>query len=87
MCVCMCVTPFYAYCNFLTMQARVLKFHIWIPHGKIAGMYFFFFSKLCCYLELIPPLKNGMEILLARYLKHYLSWALIFGVLLIGAEE
>ena len=25
----------------LTVHARVLKFHIWIPHGKIADQYFF----------------------------------------------
>ena len=25
----------------LTVHARVLKFHIWIPHGKIADPYFF----------------------------------------------
>ena len=24
-----------------TVHARVLKFHIWIPHGKIADPYFF----------------------------------------------
>ena len=24
-----------------TMHARVLKFHVWIPHGKIADPYFF----------------------------------------------
>ena len=24
-----------------TVHARVLKFHIWIPHGKIADSYFF----------------------------------------------
>ena len=35
-----CVTPFYASCNLGTVHARVLKFHIWIPHGKIADPYF-----------------------------------------------
>ena len=29
-------------CHILrTVHARVLKFHIWIPHGKIADPYFF----------------------------------------------
>ena len=28
------------------IQARVLKFHIWIPHQKIAYPYFFFLSEL-----------------------------------------
>ena len=27
-----------------TVHARNLKFHIWIPHGKIADTRFFFFS-------------------------------------------
>ena len=28
-------------CSSRTVYARVLKFHIWIPHGKIADLYFF----------------------------------------------
>ena len=28
------------------MHARVLKFHIWIPHGKIFDICFFFLSDL-----------------------------------------
>ena len=42
-CACMClfVTLFDA-CHILwTVHARVLKFHRWIPHGKIADPYFF----------------------------------------------
>ena len=32
-------------CHILwTVHTRVLKFHIWIPHGKVADPYFFFFS-------------------------------------------
>ena len=38
----------------LTMHAMVLKFHIWIPHGKIADPYFFFLSELSPFLELCP---------------------------------
>ena len=43
-CVCMCpfVTLFDASHILWTVHARVLKFHIWIPHGKIADLYFFF---------------------------------------------
>ena len=39
-----------------TVHARVLKFHIWIPLGKIADTYFFFFflSELSPFLELCP---------------------------------
>ena len=34
------------------MNARVLKFHIQIPHEKIVDPYFFFMSKLCPFSEL-----------------------------------
>ena len=37
-----------------TVHARVLKFHIWIPHGKIVDARFFFLSELCPFLELCP---------------------------------
>ena len=44
------------------MHARVLKFHIWIPHEKIADAYFFFFlSGLCLFPELWPFEKIRME--------------------------
>ena len=40
-------------CHILwTLHGRVLKFHIWIPRGKIAHLYFFFLSKLPPFLEL-----------------------------------
>ena len=35
-----------------TVHARVLKFHIWIPHGKIFEPRFFFLSELSTFLEL-----------------------------------
>ena len=35
------VTLFDALHNFKTVNATVLKFHIWIPHEKIADTYFF----------------------------------------------
>ena len=35
------ITLFYASCNFGTVHAKVWKFYIWIPHGKIADPYFF----------------------------------------------
>ena len=34
-----------------TVHARVLKFHIWIPHGKIADTHFFLL-ELSPFLEL-----------------------------------
>ena len=50
-------------CNILwTMHARVLKFHIWIPHGKIADPCFFFFLfELPPFLELCPFEKIRMN--------------------------
>ena len=41
-----------------TVHAKVLKFHIWIPHGKIANTRFFFLSKLSPFLELCPLKKS-----------------------------
>ena len=35
-----------------TVHARVLKFHTWIPHGKIFDTLFFFLSELSPFLEL-----------------------------------
>ena len=37
-----------------TVHARVLKFHIWISHGKIFDTHFFFLSELSPFLELCP---------------------------------
>ena len=43
------------------MNVRVLKFHIWIPHGKIADTVFFFLSQLSPFLELCPFEKIKMK--------------------------
>ena len=61
-----------AYHILWTVHARVLKFHIWIPHGKIADPYFFpvRFTSLSRVMLLW---KNLTEILLARYLENCLS--------------
>ena len=44
-----------------TVHARVLKFHIWISHGKIADTLFFFLSELSPFLELCPFEKVWMK--------------------------
>ena len=44
-----------------TMHARVLKFHIWTPHGKVADTRFFFFSELSPFLELCSFEKIRMK--------------------------
>ena len=38
-----------------TMHSRVLKFHIWIPHGKIADTQF-------CFLSDLSPLSGVMPL-------------------------
>ena len=40
----------YAACYFGTVYTRVLKIHVWIPHGKIVDT-FIFLSELCPFLE------------------------------------
>ena len=55
-----------------TMHSRVLKFHIWIPHGKIFDTLFFFFFFFCpSYLPFwsYAPLKNS-----ERNLMHAISY-------------
>ena len=44
-----------------TLHARILTFHIWIPHGKIAETCFFFLSELSPILELCPFEKIRMK--------------------------
>ena len=44
-----------------TVHARVLKFDIWIPHGKIVNTRFFFLSELSPFLELCPFEKIRMK--------------------------
>ena len=45
-----------------TVHARVLKFHVWIPHGKIADTYIFLFlSTQSPFLELRPFEKIRMK--------------------------
>ena len=49
-------------CHILwTMLARVLKFYLWIPYGKIVDQYFFFLSELSPFLELCPFEKIRMK--------------------------
>ena len=43
------------------MHARVLKFHIWIPHEKVADTYFFSYQDYAPFPELWPFEKIWME--------------------------
>ena len=60
------------------MPARVLKFYIWIPHGKKVDSYFFSFPSSAPFWSYVPFKK------LDRNLVSKISQKL-FGVL-IGAE-
>ena len=56
-------------CHILwTVHTRVLKFHIWIPRGKIADSYFFL-VRVTSLSGVMPLWKKQHEILWARYLK------------------
>ena len=52
---CLCVRG--SVCSSRTVHARILKFHLWIPHGKIADT-FVFLSELSPFLELCPLKKS-----------------------------
>ena len=55
----LCVRP--CICSTKTVHARVLKFHIWIPHGKIVDACFFFLSELSPFQVLCPFEKIRMK--------------------------
>ena len=73
--------------KFRTMYAKVLKFHVWIPHEKIGDPYFFFFFELSPILELFPFLE-----IILKSRQQYISksvWAtsLLFDILIATEEE
>ena len=55
------------------MHAKVLKFHIYISHEKIAATCFFFLLGLFPFPEFWPFEKNMDEVLSAKYLKKLLK--------------
>ena len=60
--VCLSVSPFvmlFCACHILqTMHVRVLKFHIWVLHEKIADQYFFFMVDIFILSDLCPFQKK-----------------------------
>ena len=68
-----------------TVHARVLKFHLWILHEKIADPYFFL-SELCPFLELCPFEKIRKKSCQQDILKSIWARGLKLGQL-IGDEE
>ena len=75
-CVCVCVRACVRACVRPSVrsekknQARVLKFHTWIPRQKIAYLYFF---SCLNYLPLpsYAPFRAKSALLLVGYLKNY----------------
>ena len=51
MCVCVCIH----------VRDIVLKHHVWIPHGKIADAYFWFFLNYLPLLNYSPLTNKGMK--------------------------
>ena len=45
-------------CSSKTVHARVLKFHIWIPHGKIADTHFFSSLSYLPFWSYVPVKKE-----------------------------
>ena len=79
--VCPCVRPSVCACIYWsrTMHARILRFHIWIPHGKIADT-FFFLSELSPFLELCPLEKIRMKSDACHILWTVYAWVLKFHI-------
>ena len=49
-------------CHILwTMRARVWQFHIWISHGKIADLYFFFLVQVISLSGVMPLVKSCQQ--------------------------
>ena len=65
-------TLFDALHKFCTVHVRVLKFHIWILHEKIADTYVFLI-RIVPFSWVMAHWKNMDEILSAKYLKKYWS--------------
>ena len=59
-CVCVCASV-----NFRTVNGRVLKFHMRIPHEKIVNPYFFSCPSYAPFLSYVP-LKTKFESLVCK---------------------
>ena len=52
-------------CHILwTVHARVLKFHMWIPHGKIADPYFFSYPSYLPFWSYAPFKKSAWNLVI-----------------------
>ena len=81
---CTCLHPYV--CLSVTSKtghAMVLKFHIWIPHGRIADIRFFL-SELSPLLELCPFIKSNWNLMHAISYKPCMLgfWNFMYGFLM-----
>ena len=59
--------------NFLTVNARVLKFHVCIPHEKIVDPYFFHIRVLPLFENLVCKISKKVFELDPSYLVYWLG--------------
>ena len=67
-------------CHILrTMHVRVLKFHIWIPHGKIADPYFFSCLSFLHFWSYAPLKKSAWNLVskISRKVFELGAWNLV----------
>ena len=58
-----------ARCNFRTLPGRALKFHVWVPHGKITDTYFFSLQIMTIF---------GVMILLDKEIPYFFGYKMEF---------
>ena len=68
------------------VNARVLKFHIHIPHDKKVDPYFFCMAKLCPFLSNVP-LKTKFENLVCKISQKVLKLEPSYLVHLLGLRS
>ena len=74
-CVCVCVGVCVGVCVCVCVCHGdiVLKLHVWIPHGKIANMYFWFSLNYLPLLNYGPLTNKGMKFCKFRISKSILA--------------
>ena len=65
-------------CSSKTVHARVLKFHIWIPHGKIVDARFFFLSWDISLSGVMPLWKNPPSLIRVFAVRMKKAWVLSY---------
>ena len=88
--MCPCIHPFvnlFDACLILwTVHTRVLKFHIWIPHGKIADLFFFSCLSYLPFWSYAPLKKSEWHLVSKRSQKVFELGGLKLGQLIADDE-